>query len=254
MESDLWLRCQGQHHIGPLHETAWRMVETQDVMASRKLVDSLIEQFILEDMLESSKPFLARSLQDYHPLLYTPFRYPPLKHGSRFGKQFEHALWYGSLQVSTCMAEKAFYQFNFLRAVDADFGIVEVPLTAFSASIQTDQGIKLINQPFSNDTNLISSPVSYEASQTLGFNMRQAGMEAFNYYSARDTNQSINIALFTPKAFLHKKPNAKSFQSWLCIANNNLIEFIRTHSLTSESYSFPLKEFLIDGALPFPAS
>lgn len=254
MLTDIWRKCNGEDHITSLSDTAWRIVEAQDITATRKLVDSLEEQALLEELIESSKPALAKKLMELHPLLYTPFRYPPLKHGSRFGKRSEHSLWYGSLELSTAMAEKAFYQFNFLKASKAQYGVIEVPLTAFSIQIKTDRGIKLIDHPFSEYTKIISSPLSYERSQALGTAMRNANIQAFNYQSARIFHQGSNIALFTPKPFLHKKPNSKSFQSWQCIANNNLIEFIRSSAITAEHQSFSIDSFLVNGELPFPAN
>lgn len=254
MVTDVWMKCDGISHVTSLNETAWRIVEAQDLLATRKLVDSIYEQNLLEEMIESTKPALAKKLHTLHPLLYTPFRYPPLKHGSRFGKRSEPSLWYGSLELNTAMAELAFYRFNFLRASQATYGIVETQLTVFSARIKTDRGINLTAQPFSAHTQVISSPISYAISQSLGTAMRAADIEAFHYQSARDSKTGTNVALFTSSAFLHRTPDSKSFQSWQCIANNDLIEFIRSSTMTSESKSFPIELFLIDGKLPFPAN
>ncbi|CAN5391120.1 RES family NAD+ phosphorylase [soil metagenome] len=250
---NIWAKCKGINSITSLSETAWRIVEAQEVTSTRKLVDSLEEQIILEDLIESSKPPIIKPLLDMHPLLYTPFRYPPLKHGSRFSKSSEASLWYGSVALTTAMAEMAFYRFNFLRASKAQYDNVEISLTAFSAQIKTPRGIKLPLPPFAQYSPMISSPISYEVSQTLGTAMRQADVEAFSYQSARHPNPAINIALFTAKAFLHKNPNKQSFQSWQCIANDRLIEFIRSSVMTPESVSFPIDMFLINSELPFPA-
>lgn len=249
----LWLSCNGIKHITSLSETAWRLVESQDTLATRKLVDSLEEQELLEELIESIKPPLNINFVKLHPLLYTPFRYPPLKYGSRFSSRFENALWYGSLAIDTVLAEKAYYQFNFLRASKADFDIVEVPLTLFSVEIKTERGIRLTGKPFKNYTQSISSPISYEESQALGASMRQAHIEAFNYQSARDVSKGINMGVFSPKAFTNTKPNSQSFQSWQCIASNSLVEFVRSSSLVQESYRFLLDTFLINGDLLFPA-
>jgi len=256
MATKIWTQCNGINHIRLLNETAWRIIESQEMTATRKLVDSFDEQIILDDMIESNKPRVAKEYSNFHSLLYTPFRYPPLKHGSRFGKKMEPSLWYGSLELNVAMSEKAFYLFNFLRASKAKYGIVEQPLTIFSTLIKTDRGIKLSEPPFSKYTSLISSPDSYEISQRLGSAMREANIQAFTYKSARDAAAAagINIALFTPKAFGHKKPNITSFQSWQCIANNHLIEFSRLSSITRETTSFSVDQFMLNGTLPFPAN
>jgi len=62
----------------------WRAVEAQHVVATRALVDSLAEQEVLEAILEESKPPIPAACAGYDYLLYTPFRYPPSLHGSRF--------------------------------------------------------------------------------------------------------------------------------------------------------------------------
>jgi len=252
--TDLWIQCEGSAHLCSLNETAWRLVEAQEKIATRKLVDSLEEQDILEEIIETNKPFINKEHLNYHPLLYTPFRYPPLKYGSRFGAKNEPSLWYGSLELNTAMAEKAFYQLNFLRASVAKYDFVEQQLTAFSVPIKTDRAIKIQAQPFADYTHLVSAKNSYETSQSLGSSMRKAEVAAFTYQSARDPNNGINVALFTPKAFLHKKPDTKSFQSWQCIANNNSIEFVRSSSIFTNIKSFSLEQFTIENTLPFPAN
>lgn len=253
MKEDIWTKCNGITRICSLNETAWRIVESQEISATRKLVDSLEEQDILEEMIESNKPPLNNDHHNLHPLLYTPFRYPPLQFGSRFGNKIEPALWYGSLKLTTAMFEKAFYKFNFLRASEAQFNIVEERLTAFSTRIKTDKGIKLTASPFAEYTPIISSPTSYDSSQMLGSAMRNADVKAFIFKSARDLNKENNIALFTAAAFSQKKPDESSFQSWQCIAHNHTIEFVRTSSIYPERHYFSIENFMIDGVLPFPA-
>ena len=249
----LWTQCHGQKHILTLQETAWRIVEAQHILSTRKLVDSAAEQEILEELIESVKPkFFGKDFIGLHPLLYTPFRYPPLKYGSRFGNHSERSLWYGSLQLSGALTEKAFYQFVFLKGSKANFGLVETVLTAFSAPIKTTQGVNLTQPPFNRHQKKISDPNSYQISQLLGTAMRQAKVEAFCYKSARDA-ESIHIALFAPKAFLHKTPHAGSFQTWKCISSHESVEFTRTSALKNESKYFSITCFQVNGKVPYPA-
>ncbi len=252
MTADIWSICQGRKHIGLIHKTAWRIVEAQEMTATRKLVDSLEEQMILEDLIEAEKPALPSGYLYYHPLLYTPFRYPPLKYGSRFGKKIEPSLWYGSLELNTAFSEKAFYLFNFINASGAKLGIVSPQFTAFSAEVKSSVGVKLTSAAFSQYTSLISKPNSYKASQLLGSAMRQAEIQAFTYYSARDRNKGINIGLFTPKAFLHKHPDEASFQSWQCFATNEVIEFSRSSTMVADAKIYSLDQFKVGNVLPFP--
>jgi hypothetical protein len=62
-----------------------RIVETQEYAATTSLVDNLQEQSLLEQMLDKAKPDYREGTENRHYLISSPFRYPPLKHGSRFG-------------------------------------------------------------------------------------------------------------------------------------------------------------------------
>ena len=108
------LDCAGSS--SPLDGRAWRAVEAQHTTATRKLCDSSEEQEILEELIEGHKPPrpTGDELAGLHYLLATPFRYPPLPHGSRFGTRSERALWYGAEEPRTCFAEVAYCRLLFL--------------------------------------------------------------------------------------------------------------------------------------------
>ena len=72
----------------PYSGLIWRLVEDQGRPASMTLVDTLDEQARLENILEASKPKLPSGCAHLHYLLFTPFRYPPSRHGSRFRAPF----------------------------------------------------------------------------------------------------------------------------------------------------------------------
>ena len=107
MSSSIWTRCAGDSEIRRLQLAAWRVVESQHQVSTRKLVDSNEEQALLEDLIDGVKP---RDITGgkLHYLLSTPFRYPPLKHGSRFGHRHERGIWYGSTERRTAFAEVAY--------------------------------------------------------------------------------------------------------------------------------------------------
>ena len=63
----------------------FRIVETQEIAATTGLVDDLEEQHLLEQLLDKVKPSYREGTEKLHYLISTPFRYPPLKYGSRFG-------------------------------------------------------------------------------------------------------------------------------------------------------------------------
>lgn len=86
---DLWQTCDGKRRIAPMHGELVRVVENQEQIATTALVDDLQEQALLEEMLDDAKPRRRPGTEGLHYLLATPFRYPPLRHGSRFGQRSE---------------------------------------------------------------------------------------------------------------------------------------------------------------------
>ena len=148
-------------------------------------MDSDEEQALLEELIEGVKPPTGAPA-GLHYLLFTPFRYPPLRHGSRFGTRAEHGIWYGSRTQATAFAEKAYYLLLFLEGTTAELAPLETDVSIYQAAYETRKGVDLTRGAFARYQALISSPSDYAASQTLGREMRADGVEAFLYASARD--------------------------------------------------------------------
>src|SRR5215831_5396257 len=131
MSRSIWTECAGSSRFRRLTLAAWRAVESQTLISTRKLVDSDDEQAILEELIESAKPPVREGAEfaSLHFLLYTPFRYPPLPHGSRFGTRHERGIWYGSLALRTVFAEVAYYRLLFLEGIDGDLGSLTIDLS-----------------------------------------------------------------------------------------------------------------------------
>lgn len=110
---DLWAACGLKDAIHPIRGEFWRIVESQEQVATARLVDNLAEQGLLEELLEGAKPAPRPGSERLDYLLMTPFRYPPLRHGSRFGRAYEPSLLYGALAPATALAECAYYRFVF---------------------------------------------------------------------------------------------------------------------------------------------
>ena len=250
---DIWTQCWGKSNFRQLNLTPWRIVEAQHVTSTRKLVDSEEEQQILEEEIDRVKPPLPddTEFRGMHYLLFTPFRYPPLPHGSRFGTRQERSLWYGSEEVRTAQAEVAYYRLLFFAGSSAIFENTELRLTAFTASVFSETGIDLTTVPFSKFEKYISSKSDYSSSQKLGLQMRNDDVEVIRYVSARDRKKGINVALFTSKAFRSKNPTAS--QTWVCIAGSDRVEFTRSDLLSNEHAVFKKTDFVVDGKLPAPA-
>lgn len=250
MSSSIWTRCAGDSELRPLRLSPLRVVESQHQISTRKLVDSAEEQLLLEELIDRVKP-PDRTGGRLHYLLFTPFRYPPLPHGSRFGIRHERGIWYGSMDHRSAFAEVAYYRFLFLAGTSAQLGTVETALTAYAAAVRTTRGVDLVAPPFDAHRRVIASPTSYGSSQALGAAMRTAGVEAFKYPSARDAEGGVNVGVFTPAVFGNARP--KSFENWHCAATRERVEVTQSGYFKRESYAFPREQFLVRGALPAPA-
>lgn len=239
---NVWELCKGSQYIKPLSVEPWRVVEAQHILSSRDLVDSREEHDLLEELLEQSKPAIEKE-KNY--LIFTPFRYPPLKYGSRFGRTFEPSLWYGSIELETAFTEVAYYRLKFLNDSQGDLGYLEISMTAFTAFLTTPRGLDLTKTPFNQYVEQISAKNDYAYSQPLGSAMRQEQIEAFIYPSARTANSATNIAAYTPAVFKMKKSQyVNNQQTWICLANKQVIEFTRMGILGKERFSFDAHYFM----------
>ncbi|MDB4882324.1 MAG: hypothetical protein JWL95_1090 [Gemmatimonadetes bacterium] len=250
MSSSIWTRCAGDSELRTLRLSPWRVVEAQHQLSTRKLVDSADEQMLLEELIERVKP-PDDTTGRLHYLLFTPFRYPPLRHGSRFGGRRERGIWYGSEDRRTAFAEVAYYRLLFLEGSRAALGVVTTSLSAFTVRMHSARGVDLVAPPFAAHRKAIASPVSYVSSQALGAAMRDAGVELFRYPSARDAADGVNVAAFTPSVFGTARPHG--IETWHCTAERGRVELTKGDFSRRETFTFPREQFLVKGALPAPA-
>ena len=213
-------------------------------------MDSDEEQALLEELIEDVKP-PAEAAAGLHYLLFTPFRYPPLRHGSRFGTRAENGIWYGSRARATAFAEKAYYLLLFLEGTTAELTPLETDVSIFQAAYETRSGVDLTRGAFARYTELISSPSDYAASQMLGREMRADGVEAFLYTSARDPEHGANVGLFVREALSSRKPSVP--ESWRCVVTRDGVEVTKEDVFRSASFVFKRRVFEVDGRLPAPA-
>jgi len=240
-----------QEHIKSLCAEVFRVAESQQKVATNTLVDTLEEQQMLEEMLDRVKPRVPQDCEKFDYLIYTPFRYPPLKHGSRFGKKLHPSIFYGSKNIESAFAELAYYRFVYYD------GMMTAPKNkqkvtqhaSFSVDLQAEKGVALNEPPFNKHKNKISNPTNYVVSQKIGEEMRDKGVEAFSYYSARAVDK-VNIGIFTCKAIKSLVPDA--LNHWSCITRDKSVT-IRSLDDRWSNISFELDQFLVDGVLPSPA-
>lgn len=247
----IWDACNGARQLTLISGTLFRLVESQEQIATMNYVDTLDEQRVLEQLLEQAKPDYPADIDAYHYLLTTPFRYPPLEYGSRFGRKNEPSLFYAGTEVSVALAEAAFYRFVFLDSIE---GVTESDRlrsehTLFNVDYKTGKGIRLQDSPFNKYHAALTSLTDYSQAQQLGSAMREAGVIGFEYESARDSNYGVCVALYNTSPFVKSKPNYT--EKWLCEVTMKAVLFKAIDQ--NNVYHFPVSDFLINGNLPLPA-
>lgn len=249
--SDIWSQAQGERHVGNISGTLLRMVESQEQIATLQLVDALDKQAVLEDLLEGTKPHLRAGSTSLHYLLATPFRYPPLRHGSRYGTRHEPSLFYGALSLPVLLAESAYYRLVFWDGMTvAPPRRLSTQHAIFEVAYATDRGLRLQQSPFDAWQATLVDPADYRLTQALGSAMRGAGVMAFEYPSARDPAHHPNVGLFAPQALAWNRPGHT--ENWLA---ETTAEQVRFHSHgAAQSPVFSRHMFEVDGRLPHPAA
>lgn len=244
-----WRKVFTGADVGRLMGTLKRLVENQAQKVTLKLTDNLAEHELLETLLEASKP-LARHprLERLDYLLRTPWRYPPLPWGSRFGRRFEPSLFYGALSDAALFAEAAYYRFVFLEGMTTPFRErVISQFTVFEAMYRTEAGVDLSRAPFARHDAVLRHRSDYGPCQALGTMLREAAIEAILYLSARTRDKTLNVALYTPAALRSRKH--RNPRPGVCESRPEQVSF----RFGGRLHTFPREEFLVDGVLPVPA-
>jgi hypothetical protein len=139
----------------------------------------------------------------------------------------------------------------FLEGTDADLSPLETDLTVFRAKVRIARGLDLAAPPFNPWRSRLASKTSYAETQPIGTRMREEGVEAFRYASAREAQGGTNIGLFTPRAFAGRRPHA--LQTWRSVATRASVELVKRDYFDSQAYRFARETFLVRGTLPHPA-
>jgi hypothetical protein len=248
--TDIWAACGQEARPRRLGGDVLRLVESQEQVATNRLVSTLAEQELLEAMLEASKPAIPAGAARLDYLLATPFRYPPLRHGSRFGGRHEASLFYGARTLTTVLAESAYYRFVFWQGMrEPPPAPLRTQHTLFGARLRARHAYALHLPPFDACRSELTSRDDYGPTQALGRALREAGADAIEYVSARDVDEGLNVAVFSPKAFAQPRPTFK--QEWLCETRVEEVNFYARGDAGLRT--FPLSQFTVGERLPLPA-
>lgn len=201
-------------HTGQSSGHIWRIVEHQEEAATRNITQSSAEQDRLEQLLDEHKPSYPATTRHLHWILKAPFRYPPLRHGSRFGLATEMGILYGSRELNTAMAESAVYLWLFQQGL-ADLGpldVIQDGRTSLHFAVSHPRAGNLASEEQSGWWPRISDPGDYGFSQALGSAHRQAATGLLWFRSAR-WQQGTNCAVLDPAAIApNTVPNQQQWQ------------------------------------------
>ncbi len=227
-----------------------RLVEQQGSQATRRITESLDEQAYLEAFLETSKPALpdAEECPVRHQLLLTPFRYRK-SFGSRFSMRWERGLFYGSRSRLGCLLEGAYYELVFQSGPEKAFPhAVAMRKTLFHVEVNTLRGMQLQGQGAKAMQRRLRDPCNVSFTQATGQRMREAGIEAFEYQSARSDEAvvqfgAISCCVFKSNPFdqvdIQVEANAEEIV-FRCLDDNSVRSFKR-------------EQFEVDAVLPQPS-
>jgi len=235
VSSSTWTPTAVASKAAPLRLVLWRAVEAQHLVSTTALVDTLDEQALLEELIESVKPPLPEAAKGLHWLLFTPFRYPPLPSGSRFRSPVDPGVFYGADEPRSACAELGFWRWRFVLESPALQAIDAKPQTLFSALVQTS-AVDLRRKPFVRDRKRWTDRRDYTACQRFASIAREARVGAIRYESVRDPKRAGCAAVLTPEAFAQKQPLES--QTWLLTVTRERVFWRRDSVLESASFEF----------------
>lgn len=185
----------------PWKGAVWRLVESQHVASTMKLVDSLDEQLVLERLLDEVEG-----------------GFPIYVGGSRFRGETDPGVFYGAEDVSTCCAEVGYWRLRFLQDAMDLTHIDPVRHTAFRVRLNTTS-IDLRVGAFAVNRADWEHPDSYVATQFLSRSVREARIGCIRYRSVRDPNGGGCAAVVDPAAFERTQPEQETKQLWLSVGD-----------------------------------
>src|ERR1044071_1720757 len=140
MPSRTWTRAALSSERRRVSGVCWRVGEAQHRGSTMKLVDTLDEQSMLEELVAATKPPVPPECRHLHYLLATPFRYgAPYPSGSRFRRAGMTAgVFYASRTPATALGETAFHRLLFFAdSPQTPWPTDAGDLTAFSLRFRT---------------------------------------------------------------------------------------------------------------------
>jgi hypothetical protein len=226
----------------------WRIVEAQRRASTMRLVDTLEEQALLEELIEEVKPPLPPDCADLHYLLAAPFRYRPYPAGSRFRRAgLTAGVFYASERVETALAELAFRRLLFLaESPQMTAPARAVEHTAFRIACASERALDLTAPPLDRDRAIWEAPANYGPCQDLADRAREADIAVLRYRSVRERAGRANVALLSPAAFAARAP--REYQTWAVLSRRDGVRATRAFPRPA-ALAFAAADFAADPRL-----
>lgn len=214
----------------------WRAVEAQHVAATRALVDSRAEQELLESILDAAKPPVAAACAKLDYLLFTPFRYPTTRGGSRFRARTDPGVWYGAEELRSSCAEIGYWRCRFVADSAGIKTLDAVPHTLFRAMAR-GLAVDLRETPLSRDARRWTDPDDYGACQALARRAREAEVVIIRYASVRDPQHAGCAAVMDCRSFVGTR-GITTRQTWFLSVDAQRASWIRSGARGPGSEAF----------------
>jgi RES domain len=215
MSSPIWTPAALLSELNPYNGQCWRLVEAQHRVSTLKLVDTLEEQSVLEELIEQTKPAIPVECRHLDYLLATPFRYgAEYPRGSRFRRAGRTlGVYYAAERPETAVAEMAFYRLLFFaESPQTPWPNDAAEYTAFAAAVATQRNLDLTKQPLLRHRSVWVDPIRYEPCQALAHSARAAEVALIRYESVRDPEAYANVAILECAVFAQPRPLER--QTW----------------------------------------
>lgn len=224
-----------------------RMVEAQEEAATMSLADNLEQQSQLEQLLDDFKPPYRENTHERHYLISTPFRYPPLRHGSRWGSRSERSFFYASEDEQTCLAEAAFYRFAFCEGKATPFSmLLRSEHCLFYVDVKAQ---RMADTTLLHDEALLAQLTdsqSYQLTQAAGKALRARDVEVIRYWSAR-CESGLNVAIDNPESIVSESPYNKTAITCELDSQRGIVRFAKRRDFP---VSFLRETFLVNDQFP----
>ena len=222
-----WIAASLAEHKHGLESDVWRAVDSLDAVATLRLVDTLDELRVLEQILADSLPPLPPDTAHLHPLLSTPFRYTS-PHPSRFRTALAPGIWYGADSPEVACAEVGYWRWRFL--MDSQ-GLHDGALVGTHALFHAEVAghcLNLDSPPWSGLAAQWSHPTDIRACHALA-TLAQASekpVQWIRYPSARSPDGHC-AAVFDPRALTVVAPHAQ--ETWVIKVSAQRLVFSHAH-------------------------